>query len=260
MMIIDNIGTLEWSKRTGGKLSRKEHEALLKEQVARQASAMAPDQLPGINASERGMARMDIDKIRIPDSSVARQAEALVAELSPPSLTHHCYRTYLWGSLLAQHDAIRVDEELFYVTSLLHDLGATDKYFRRNPRIHCFAVESAMAADEFLAREGWNQTRRDIVAEAITLHLNMSVDLSHGPVAHCLSIGTQCDVLGQRASEIPRPAINEVLHRHPGLGFAKGFAQFLAAEAQAHPEGRYAFNQAHFDLGEVFPLGKEENA
>lgn len=112
MTMINPIGTFKWSRRTGGKLSRKEREAFLKAQVARQVQAIALDQLPGITGSDHDQARMDIDTIRIPDSSVARHAETLVAELSPPFLTNHRHRTYLWGSLLAQHCAIRMDEEL----------------------------------------------------------------------------------------------------------------------------------------------------
>ena len=257
MTMINTIGTLEWSRRTGGKLSRKEREAFLKAQVARQAEAIPLDQLPGINATDGGKAHMDMDKIRIPDSNVARHAETLVAELSPPFLTNHCHRTYLWGSLLAQHDALRMDEELFYVASLVHDLGLTEKHFRCNPHIHCFAVEGAMAADEFLAREGWEQTHRHIIAEAITLHANpplLSVELTHGPVAHYLSAGTLCDAFGQRASEIPKAAIDEVLRRHPGLGFAEGAIALFGAEAEVHPEGRVAFILTHFGLGAIFPF------
>jgi hypothetical protein len=257
MTMRDTIGTLTWSRRTGGKLSRREREAFLKAQVARQAQAIPIDQLPGINASDRGQAPMDIDTIRIPDSSVARHAETLVAELSPPFLTHHCHRTYFWGSLLAQHDAIRMDEELFYVASLVHDLGLTAQHLGRHPHLHCFAVEGAMAADAFLARAGWEQARRDIVAEAITLHANpplLTVDLTHGPVAHYLTAGTLCDAFGQRASEMPKPVIDAVLHRHPGLGFAAEGAALFGTEAQVHPEGRVALSLTHFGLGALFPF------
>lgn len=257
MTMMDTIGTLAWSRQTGGKLSRKEREAFLKAQVARQAQAVPLDQWPGIDASDQGQAHMDIDAIRIPDSSVARHAETLLAELSAPFLTHHCHRTYLWGSLLAQHDAIRMDEELFYVASLVHDLGLTAQHLGRNPHIHCFAVEGAMAADAFLARAGWEQARRDIVAEAITLHANpplLAVDLTHGPVAHYLSAGTLCDAFGQRASEMPKPVIDAVLYRHPGLGFAAEGAALFGTEAQVHPEGRVAFSLTHFGLGALFPF------
>jgi hypothetical protein len=90
-----------------------------------EARAAGSEPWAGIPATGRGLARVDIDKVRFPDSAIARRAEDLVAELCTPALGQHCcYRTYLWGSLLAQHDQLAVDEELFYVASLLHDLAS----------------------------------------------------------------------------------------------------------------------------------------
>jgi len=105
MTMLNHLGTLEWSRRTGGKISRKEREALLKQQVAREARTAGSEPWPGIRTTARGLARVDIDKVRFPDSGIARRAENLVAELATPALARHCHRTYLWGSLLAQMPA-----------------------------------------------------------------------------------------------------------------------------------------------------------
>jgi len=256
MTMTEQLGTLEWSRRTGGRLSRKEREALLKAQIGREVQAAGSEPWAGVPLTARGLARIDIDQVRFPDSSIARRAEKLIAKLCTPALAQHCYRTYLWGSLLAQHDALAVDEELFYLASLLHDLGATERYFARDPALHCFAVEGALAADEFLAEEGWSAERRDLVAEAITLHVNLSVDLQYGLVAYYLSAGASCDVVGRRAAELPQSTIDEVLHRHPGLGFGEEFGRFLATEARAHPEGRIAWFRAHAGDLELFPFSE----
>jgi hypothetical protein len=148
------------------------------------------------------------------------------------------------------------DEEAFYIAALLHDLGLTEEHFYRNPDVYCFAVEGALAANQFLVDEGWEQTRRDVVAEAITLHANMLVELSHGPLAHYLSAGAKCDVVGARASDIPHPAIEEVLHRYPGLGFGQVFGELLMAEARSRPESRTALIINNFPAGELFPFGQ----
>lgn len=248
MAMLEEIGTWEWAKQTGGRLSPDEQQALMQQAVA-QAGAMT---------AQIGAAPMDMSKIRIPDSRTARQAESLIAELCQPALLNHCYRTYLWGSLLAQHDAVPVpDEEAFYVASLLHDLGLTEKHFCRHADVHCFAVEGAMAAGDFLAGQGWEQTRRDVVAEAICLHLNLLVELSRGPLAHYLSAGAKCDVVGLRAADLPQLVIEDVLQRYPGEGFEESFSHLLAAEAQARPASRIGFVLANFPPAEIFPLGKK---
>ncbi|BCM89001.1 hypothetical protein IAD21_00843 [Abditibacteriota bacterium] len=259
MTNLEDIGTLGWSKRTGGELSRSEREGLLKQALNAQVLAAKGEGLADFRVTEAGLARVDSGKIRIPDSRTARESERLMDELGQPSLVNHCYRTYWWGCLLAQHDAIVIeDEEAFYIASLLHDLGLTERHFCCNAEAHCFAVEGAFAADEFLATQGWEQTRRDVVAEAITLHLNMMLDLTHGPLAHYLSAGAKCDVVGARSTDIPPTTIEEVLRRYPGLRFADEFAALLGAEAQARPHSRIGFVLSNLSLGELFPLGKLE--
>ncbi len=257
MTTLEEIGTLRWSKRTGGQLSRSEREGLLKQALGAQELAVQSSSLADFRATKDGLARIDSGKIRIPDSRTARGAEQLMEELGQTSLVNHCYRTYWWGSLLAQHDAILIeDEEAFYVASLLHDLGLTEKHFCCNTEAHCFAVEGALAADEFLETQGWELVRRDVVAEAITLHLNMMVELAHGPLAHYLSAGAKCDVVGARSTDISSAEIEKVLRRYPGLRFADEFATLLGAEAEIRPHGRIGFVLSNFSLGELFPLGK----
>ena len=38
--------------------------------------------------------RKEIAGIRIPDTKICKQAELLLEEVSPRTLTSHCYRTY----------------------------------------------------------------------------------------------------------------------------------------------------------------------
>jgi hypothetical protein len=84
--ILNEIGTLAWSNKTGGKLSRSEREALLKQVVSVQASIMASEQFAGVQATDAGLNRMDLERIRVPDSRTARHAEDLTAQLCRPVL------------------------------------------------------------------------------------------------------------------------------------------------------------------------------
>lgn len=229
-----SIGTREWARQTGGRMSRADQLAMLRQGVALQLGLIASGLKRRLGAS--GAARLDLAAVRIPDSPAARSAEALCRDASSPGLANHCDRAYLWGALLAQAGRKRYDEELLYVACQLHDLGLTDRYFRDPKGIHCFAVEGALAAEKWAAADsGWEEERRGRLTEAITLHLNVRVALSHGPEAHFLHEGTSLDVTGLRAREIARDVRQEVVARYPRLGFKKEIDALAQAQRQARP-------------------------
>src|SRR5690348_1490554 len=51
-----------------------------------------------------------------PDSSLAKAAQEAAVEQGP-ALVGHGYRTWLAGRALADHDGVRIDEELFFVAA-----------------------------------------------------------------------------------------------------------------------------------------------
>src|SRR5262245_28254388 len=226
-MSLSGVGTFEWAERTGGRLSGGDRLRLLGQALALQASVLSS------RLKKKRRIAADLDSVRIPDSRIARDAEELCREVSPPHLLQHCQRTYLWGSLLGRQEGIRYDEELFYVASLLHDLGATSRY--PGEGLHCFGVVSAMAARDFVRAREWEEARARAVAEAISLHLNVRVGLEHGPEAHLLSAAAALDVTGLRVWELGRGTIGAVLVRHPRLDFAHEMDAFAQREKDARP-------------------------
>ena len=112
---------------------------------------------------------MDLDAVRVPDSALAKAAESYVSALSSGSLVNHLYRTYYWGTLLAQADKVRIkDEELFYVAALLHDLGLTKQHRCTDSNVVDFSVDGGFARSARLStfarsseRSWWRRSRRD---------------------------------------------------------------------------------------------------
>ena len=241
------VGTLKWAERTGGRLNGGDRLRLLGQAVALQASVVSSRLKRKFGGQRRTAA--DLDGVRIPDSRIARDAEELCREVSPPHLLQHCHRTYLWGSLLGGQGGIRYDEELLYVASLLHDLGATSRY--PGEGLHCFGVVSAMAARDFVRAREWEEARARMVAEAISLHLNVRVGLEHGPEAHLLSAAAALDVTGLRVWELDRGTIGAVLVRHPRLDFAREMDAFAQREMQVRPDGRIHFLYRYLLFGQL---------
>lgn len=135
----------------------------------------------------------------------AQEAEAIYSEL-PTYLASHSQRTYLWGSALGTHDGLDYDEELLYISCLLHDRGLPPAVERRDEK--CFTLASASVADEHARRSGWPKERAASLSEAITLHLNPWVSPAQGIEAHLLNAGAAVDVAGCGAGSFtPRPSL-----------------------------------------------------
>ncbi|MBZ9772394.1 hypothetical protein [Mesorhizobium sp. CO1-1-8] len=230
------IGTLAWAKETGGRLHPTQLEAVMREMLKAQARALADVSKPAREA----IAKMDLDLIRIPDSALAKKVESHVSKLSPAPLTNHVYRTFYWGALLAQADGVRIeDEELFYVTSLLHDLGVTDQHRCAHDHIGDFSVDSGFAAHDFLVGEGVEEERAEAAAQAIILHVQI-VGEEFGTMAKYLQDGAWTDLSCLRASEIPVGQAKRVFKQHPALNIREMFGAFAMEEITKRPDTRFA--------------------
>ncbi len=96
--------------------------------------------------SERGEYLMNALEFPFPDSPIARAANQLVLEVSPPFLYYHCARTYVFAHVLGSREKIHYDQELLYLGALLHDLGLTERFDDHHP----FEIARANAARTFL--------------------------------------------------------------------------------------------------------------
>jgi hypothetical protein len=224
------VGTLEWARRTHGRLSARDRAVLLIQGARR----MLP---------RRGRlgATLDLDGYRPPDSAAAREAEEVCREASSPAIEAHCYRCHLWGVAVGRAERVEFDEEALYVASLTHDLGLTERFRGHDPEAACFSLDSAAAARTVLARHSWTAPRTDAVAEAITLHLNAHVPLSRGPEAYLLQLAAAIDVTGYRFGDVARETREAVLARHARLGMKEEFIRLMRDEVRLHPRSRPAF-------------------
>ena len=225
-----DVGTLEWARRTHGRLSARDRAVLLLQGVRRV--------LP-----RRGSlaAALDLDAYRVPDTAAAREAEDVCREASPPALEAHCHRCHLWGVAIAGEEGVEFDEEAFYVAALTHDLGLTERFRGHDPEAACFSLDSASAARELVERHGWEGERSEPVQEAITLHLNAAVSLSQGPEAYLLQLAAALDVTGHRFGDVQRDTRRAILERHPRHAMKEEFVRLMHEEVRLHPHSRPAF-------------------
>lgn len=231
------VGTLEWARATGGRLSLADRTRVLAAGMRFQIARMAPWRRRRAGLDREALSGVELPE-RPPDSRSAREAEELCRETSSPVLLNHCLRVFLWGALLGQRDGLAWDEELLYVAAMLHDLGFADRYRERERDVHCFAVEGARAAGRFASEAGWPPARSDALEEAICLHINPDVGCEHGAEAHLLFRGAGYDVIGRDYGAIAKPLRGAVLERHPRLDMKAGFRRYMEAESVARAASR----------------------
>ncbi|KAA0099563.1 HD domain-containing protein [Mycolicibacterium sp. P1-18] len=171
----------------------------------------------------------------LPDSAVSAAARTLVFEVSPEFVYNHCIRSYLFARELAAAEGLRADvdydDELVFLSCVLHDLGATD-FANGDQR---FEVDGADAAAAFLVGQGVDDVRTRAVWEAIALHTSVGLAHRFGTVAAVAQLGISTDVVGHGREALPAgfaDRVHAALPRHD-LGYA--LADVIALQVDSNP-------------------------
>jgi hypothetical protein len=232
---MSTVGTWTWANQTDGRLRRRDRAELLRQGVLARLS-----QLPA--RLQRPLDQtLSLELPTPPDSALARTAEERVRELSTPELHAHCLRTWAFAAMFAARERRSHDAELLYLACVLHDLGLTPAHDQTDPSARCFAVEGARAAHELICGHGGGQDRARRVAEAISLHLNVTVPARLGVEAHLLSKGVSLDTVGRRLHRLPRTSVDEVDRHWPRDKFTEQLVQSSKRQAAIRPQSRSAF-------------------
>jgi len=228
------LGTMSWMERTGGRLAWHDKLTLMGQGVvARLAN----------QRQRRARTRLrlrEVSEILPPDSAIAREAFALTQDCSPPHLLNHCLRAYFWARLL-DADSRPFDDEALFVALLLHDWGLTERWRLKGQTQHCFTAVGAQAVEDLAARHLWSDDRARLAADAITLHLNVTVGDEHGKEAKLVRAGSGGDVAGLGLGMLERDQIEQVVERYPRLELKSKLVDLLIVEATERPCCRTAF-------------------
>ncbi|WP_256796267.1 HD domain-containing protein [Terrabacter sp. Ter38] len=227
------VGTIDWSRRTGGRLERQQRRALVADLARVHLTnavgrlRLAADVHPGRTAY------VPPSRLQAPDSPLTRAAEQVASGILPPVLLRHSQRAYTFGRALGELEGLDVDTELLYAAALLHDTGLVISEGHDD-----FTLASARIASDVAEQVGLSTAATETLQTAITMHHSPRVTLDAGPVAYLLAAGAGVDVVGLRSWELPRGALERAVAEHPRDGFKGYFARAWADEAARVPDGR----------------------
>ena len=227
------IGSIEWTERTGGVLTRRECVTLARPLLRGEAGILAGRLAMALRLHSGRRNAVDQASLVPPDSALARDAEVAAQDLLTPALLNHSHRAYAWGAALAELHGVTYDRELLYLAAMFHDTGIPSPL----PEVD-FTVRSAALAREFSDSHGVPADGREVVANAIAMHHTPGVGLEAGAEPFLLSAGAAVDVFGLRSSEVPDAVRDSVIREYPRLGFKREFAGHVRAEAKRVPRSR----------------------
>ncbi|MBL4661054.1 MAG: hypothetical protein JKY19_11920 [Alcanivoracaceae bacterium] len=236
------LGTRKWVKHNNGKLAFRDRMVLIYQGVL--AKAKTKKDLK----SGKKVHYMAVDEILPPDSPICLEAMALSEISSKPYLFNHCMRAYFWARLL--NDGEIFDDEATFTAIMLHDLGLTDKYRLTGDQQQCFTLPAANIAENMALKHQWSDKRAAIVADAITLHLNVTVDAKHGREAELVRIGSGADVAGLGLNLLQVDQVEKVVKKLPRLNFKQQIIKDLSIEITERPCCRISFLYKKLNFGD----------
>ncbi|MEV6321390.1 phosphohydrolase [Nocardia sp. NPDC051787] len=223
-----------WAQNTSGNLTGAQR---------RQLTAVMFGIMPGLlvdalraRLGYRGTVQLELADARLPDTRLVREAETEARAVLSPTLLEHSYRTYWFARVLAGIDGRDYDDELAYVSCLLHDLALE----RPTPGC-CFAVTGARRAIALAVAAGETPERAQDLGAAVAGHMTLGVSADLSDPAGFVAAGTSLDLYGARLSEFDPVWVRELLLLHPRLGFKHAAVAAIRAEAAAVPGGRTAW-------------------
>jgi hypothetical protein len=174
--------------------------------------------------------------IMTPDSSLAKEATAILREHSTDLLFNHSMRVYLFGAEQGRQQKLRFDPELLYIAAAFHDLGLTKKFSSPSDR---FEVDGANAARQFLSAHDVSEHQVHTVWEAIALHTTPGITQYMNPEVALLYSGVGLDVLGRGLEQFPVDLREKIVAQYPRRNFKEEFLKAYFAGFAHKPETTY---------------------
>lgn len=207
-----------------------------------------------VNRTKRFISREHLEYVakndyQIPDSENCLKALKLVQQHSPDFLLNHCLRSYAFGVAMAHKVKNSFDKEVFFLGSIMHDLGLVEPF----DGAETFELEGAKAAHQFCLEQGVEQTKAALVHEMIALHTSVGIAHKREPEIALLHYGAGADVLGLWLHDINKKTLQEILTEYPRLDFKEGMSKLVSAQIERKP---HSYMKTLFDLGFIKNMKK----
>lgn len=171
----------------------------------------------------------------LPDNDLCSAALDLMLGVSPTVIANHNIRSYLFARELAAAKGLRsgadYDDELVFLSCILHDLGVTDLGAGEQR----FEADGADAAARFLRAHDVTEDRVTTVWQCIALHSSVGLANRFGAEQSVTFFGISLDIDGREKGLLHDGFAERVHTRWPRHDVGYALASAIAEGAQNNP-------------------------
>jgi putative intracellular protease/amidase len=172
--------------------------------------------------------------LEFPQTQLAKVADELARGAEPDFMYNHSVRSYLFARVAAAVRGLAAgedyDEELLFLSCILHDVGLADLADRGRR----FEVDGAEAAVDLLRANGLEAARAQLVWDAIALHTSAGIAEHQGNEVALTRAGIGID-FGRDADLVPGELADRVHDKYPRLDMARCLTDAIVGQAQDQP-------------------------
>lgn len=169
----------------------------------------------------------------IPDSSICNRVIEYLYDVQPKYLTNHCLRSHAFATLLSETKNEKIDREVLFCTTALHDLGLC-QHGKQKSR---FEVLGADIAVDFLSQNGFEKNKCDIVWDGIALHTSFEIALRKQPEIANAASGIMFDVIGgPQLRIIGKTNLEKILTTYPRVNLKNNLVTDMVSYIQQNPK------------------------
>ncbi|PXX10301.1 HD domain-containing protein [Mycolicibacterium moriokaense] len=173
--------------------------------------------------------------MELPDSDIACAAKQFVFDVSPAFVANHSLRSYLFAREVAAAKGLKndvdYDDELVFLSCILHDLGATEAA-NGDQRSE---VDGADVAARFLRDHGVQDARVTTVWQAIALHTSIGLAHKFGAEQAVTQMGISTDIVGTDRHLLPEGFADRVHTKWPRHDLGYALTEVIARQVEANP-------------------------
>ncbi|EUC29872.1 hypothetical protein COCCADRAFT_7974 [Bipolaris zeicola 26-R-13] len=177
----------------------------------------------------------DVTDIQIPQTELAKKVHDYAKKRLPDDVYNHSMRVYLYGASIARkHLPLFLPSlETYYLTCLLHDIGATPENLRAT--LLSFEFYGGYLALDILKGFGASKEQAESVAEAVIRHQDIGDVGTVTTVGQLIQLATLFDNAGKNATLISKRTIESVVAAYPRNQWSSCFAHIIEEELTLKP-------------------------
>jgi hypothetical protein len=175
------------------------------------------------------------DAFTLPTTELARHAYQYASITNNRTIFDHCVRSYLYGQQLAELDGldpdVDFDNELLFLSCVLHDLGLSDA----GNTSERFEVSGADLAVTFLREHDVDEEKTSVVWDAIALHTADGIATRKQPEIAYAQRGIFTDVLGAERARLDEDLVERIESLLPRSDLGYVITDQIARQVHQNP-------------------------